>query len=1035
MGLPRLSINRPITTVMIYMGIIVMGVLCLMRLPVELMPNSSFGDISIYVDIRGGMPPVEVENLVSKPIEDAVGTVSHLRDLISISEEGRSRVVLTFEPGIDMDFAALETREKFARVKSKLPPEIEKPIIAKFEQSDQPILNLAVTGKGYTVETLRRLVDDRIKDRILRVNGVANIDVSGGRERKILVEINQRKLQAFGLPIGKVINQMSLNNLNLLIGEVEKRYDKYVVRAMGEFKTVEEIKNIGIAVAPSGAIIRLRDVAEVQDSYLEATSFARVDALPVVSLYVQKESTANTVKVANDVLNEIKNMQNEMKEHIRIIPTYSQADYIKRAINGVKESLNYGAILSILILLLFLREVKSTFIIGIAIPISVIATFSMMYFQKISLNVMSLSGLALGSGKLVDDSIVVLENIYKMRERGVKKVLAAAFGSEEMHLAIVSATITSVIVFLPLIFINKEIRIMYSDLAFTITYSLAASLFVALTLVPMLAARLPSRRWERLKEKEGKLPKKEIKSLEEAKEEEKHIPVRTLKRPGIFYRLYRKFLSTFIRYRYFFLGAAFIAFVICIVLVAPRLPKEFVGAMEQEDFTIYVELPTGAKLGISDAAVKKIEELVSPMPEIKSVSSRIEPWSSKVFVKLVPQAQRTQTTKEIITALRPKVQEIEKLFKEAFIYFEEPQEVETNEVILEIYGYDYEVLNQLAVEILTRMQRVEGLTDLKIRWRKGRPEWQLVVDKQKAAEFGMTVKDVADTVHAQMRGLRATLYHTESKEVEVVARLRKEDRKTVDMVRKLTLVTPAGRQITLDQVVKFVPETGPSKVWRKNKNRMIQVSANRGYLAFGTAAEKVKEQMIGMKFPNDYYWKFGENYWRMIKNQQELTFAVIMAILLIYLVLASLFESYSQPFIIMSTVPLAAIGVILTLNYLKKSVNIGVLMGAMMLGGIVVNNAIILVDEINRLSTKAITGFKAVLISGESRLRPIIMTTLTTMLGLLPMAIDKSPEANMWSPLAITVMSGLASSTVLTLGLIPCMYLAFGDAKKMLRKK
>jgi len=1027
MGLPRLSINRPITTLMIYTGIIVMGVICLMRLPVELMPNYSFGDISIYVDIRGGMPPSEVENLVSGPIEDAVGTVSHLRDLISISEEGRSRVVLTFDPGVDMDFAALETREKFARVKNKLPPEIEKPVIAKFEQSDQPILNLAVTGKGYTTEMLRRIVDDHIKDRLLRVNGVANIDIGGGRERKILVEINQQKLQAFGLPIGKVINQLSLNNLNLLIGDIEKRYDKYVIRAMGEFTNIEQIKNIGVAVAPSGAIIRLKDVAQVEDSYLEATSFARVDAMPVVSLYVQKESAANTVKVSNDVLVEVKNIMEETKGQTRIISTYNQAEYIKRAIDGVKNSLYYGGILSILILLLFLREIKSTFIIGIAIPISVIAAFNLMFFQKITLNVMSLSGLALGIGMLVDNSIVVLENIYKMRERGVEKILAAAFGSEEMHLAIVASTATNLVVFLPLIFINKEIRIMYSDLAFTITYSLLVSLYVALTLVPMLSARLPDKKWKKIAEKN-------IKTQEDLIEDEKTIPVRTLKHPGVFYKFYRRFLSIFVRYRYFFLLAAFLAFVMSVALVAPKLPKEFIGTTEQEDFTIYVELPTGAKLGISDDAVKKIEELVSGMPEVKSVSSRIEPWSSKVFVKLVPLTQRTQTTKEVINSLRPKVQEVEKIFKEAFIYFEEPQDVETNELILEIYGYDYETLNKLAVEMLTRMQRVEGLTDLKIRWRKGRPEWQLVVDKQKAAEFSLTVKDIADTVHAQMRGLRATLYHTESKEVEVVARLRKDDRKTLDMVRKLTLVLPNGRQITLDQVVKFVPETGLSKIWRKNKNRMIQVSANRGYLAFGTAAEKVKEQLKDMKLPSEYYWKFGENYWRLIKNQKELTFAVILAIILIYLVLAALFESYIQPFIIMATVPLGAIGVILALYIFKKSVNVGVLMGAMMLGGIVVNNAIILVDEINRLSTKAIVGFKAVLISGESRLRPIMMTTLTTILGLLPMAVDRSPEANLWSPLAITVMAGLTTSTILTLGLIPCMYLVFADAKRALRR-
>ncbi len=1014
MGLPRLAVNRPITILMVFFAIIIVGVIALLRLPIELLPNFSFGDISIFVNIRGGIPPEEVEAQVSAPIEDAIGAVSHLRNLISISEEGRSRVVMKFEPGINMDYAALEVREKFSRIRNKLPKQIEKPVIAKFEQQDVPILITAATGGvNYTPETLRKVVDETIKDQILRVEGVANVDVGGGRERKILVEVDQRKLQAYGLPIGKIINALNLNNLDLLLGELKKKKQKYLIRVLGGFRTIDDIKNIGVAVTPSKSIIKVSDVAEVKDSHLEATSYARVNVLPVVSLYIQKESQANTVEVINKIQKVKKKLTSGvLDKRIRLIDTYNQAASIMGAINGVKKTLMFGAFLAIVVLWLFLRGIRPTFIIALAIPISVIGTFILMYFQKITLNVMTLSGLAIGVGMLVDSSVVVLENISRLRTNGADRLKASVDGCQEMILAIVASTITTVVVFLPIVFVSKEIRILYSGLAFTVAYSLLVSLFVAVSLVPMLSARLPSLRRSGLLAAKKKKPRS--------------------RRPLLFFKKkYRKLLTRLLRWRYILIAIAFAIFIIAVLLIIFKIDKEFVGTTEQQDFTIFIELPTGAKLDISDKTVKDVEDMLQTMPEIKQFSSRVEKWSSKVYVKLVPLASRTRTTKDIIDDLRVRVEDIEKKYREAFIYFEEPQEVETNEIIVEIFGHDYKTLNELAIAMLTRMQSIEGLVDLKIRWRKGRPEWWIKVDRQKAALYGFSVDDIANVVHAQMRGLRATLYHSEGKEVEVIARLQEKDRRTLDALHKLTLTKPDGAVIYLDQMVTFEPGAGPSKIWRKNKSRMIQISANRGRHAFGTAAERIKKVLVSMKMPKDYYYRFGENYWRMVRNQQELTFALALTIILIYLVLASLFESYIQPFIIMITVPLAIIGVAAALLIAKKTINVGMLMGAIMLGGIVVNNAIILVDYINRLKKKGtnILTLKPIIKASQDRLRPIMMTTCTTVLGLLPMAMDKSEQANLWSPLAITVMGGLISSTILTLFIVPCMYLVFEDIK------
>ncbi|MBI3318375.1 MAG: efflux RND transporter permease subunit, partial [Candidatus Omnitrophica bacterium] len=970
-------------------------------------------------------------------------------------EEGRSRVVLTFEPRTDMDFAALEVREKLSKVRSKLPPEIEKPIIAKFEQTDQPLLITAVTALNYTPEMLRRLVDEGIKDQIMRVEGVANVEIGGGRERKILVEVDLQKLQAFRLPIDRVTRLLNVSNLNLLAGEVDLVRNKYLIRAMGEFHSIQEIENLGIAMTPTRSIIRLKDVASVKDSFLEATSYARVNTLPVVSLYIQKETTANTVRVSGLVLKALEAIRKDPRspKELKFIVTYNQAVQIQRAIDAVGSALISGAVLSILILgsflsthwlprvlsipmilavtalaiatdrfaavsvrtttlvmdglLLFLllvsvlwKYLRLTLIVASAIPLAVLVTFCLMFFQKLTLNIMTLGGLALGIGMLVDNSIVVLDNILKRRTQGKGAREAAVGGANEMVLAIVSSTITTIVVLLPIVFVNKEIRILYTGFALTITYSLVASLFVALNIVPLLACRLS-------------------------------FPVDVAPRKPLKVRgAYRRFLIRCIRNRW---AVAALALFICAASwqIYQTIPKEFLGTAEAEDFTVFVELPSGAKLEISDEAVGKIEKVLKDVPEVKSVSARVEPWSSKVYVKLVPLAERSRSTKDVIDSLRPQVEEVEKGFREAFIYFEEPHEVETNEVILEIYGWNYEILNQLAVEMLKRMQQVPGLTDLKIRWRRGRPEWLVKVDKVKAARYGVTVEDVANALHAQMRGLRATLYHTESREVEVVTRLEEEDRATLDKLRRMSFTLPNREVVTLEQVGKLEPGIGPSKIWRKNHERMIQVSANRGRYAFGEAAQKVYETIQEMPFPKDYYWRFGENYWKLLKNQKELTFALGLSLVLVYLVLASLFESVLQPLIILVTVPLASLGAVLTMKLAHQSINVGALMGMILLGGVVVNNAIILVDEINRRRLQGFRVKRALVHASLSRVRPIAMTATTTIVGLLPLALSRSEEASLWSPMALMVLGGLSSSTLFTPIVVPGLYLILNDIRQL----
>jgi HAE1 family hydrophobic/amphiphilic exporter-1 len=1034
MSLPNFSVNKPVTISMLFIGIIIVGAVALMRLPVELKPNIAYGDISIIIAVRGGMPPQEVESMVTKPIEEAVSTVTHLENIYSTSKAGESRIWLEFEPGVDMDFAALEVREKFSKVRDKLPKEIEKPVIAQYKESDLPIMILAVTSKVRSVEALRRVVDEQIKERILRVNGVANVDVYGGRERKILVEIDQARLQAHHIPIDYVVGSLGSNNLNLLLGDISRKKDKYLIRAIGEFKTTKDVEEIGVGTTPQGSIIKLKEVATVRDSFLEPTAYARTDIEPVVSIYIQKESTANTISVVSGIKMELGKIKSIIGKDIYIKSTLNQADVIIDAIKSVKSSLINGAFLAVLILLISLRDLRPTFIIGVTIPISVMITFIFMYFQKLSLNVMTLSGLALGIGMLVDNSIVVLDNIDKKRSQLLyspdwKKNNASAVieGASEMGLAIVASTVTTVIVFLPFAFVNKETRMLWSGLAYTVTYSLLSSLFVAMTLVPTLSSQM-AKRPALIKPK--KITKKNILFKIQS--------------------LYRKALFASIRFRYVVTAMAF-AILFIAVLFGLKLEKEFLVEAEEGRFTIFVELEPGAKLDVTDKMVKEIEAGLAQIKEIKTFSSRIEPWSSKIYVKLVPIAERKRSTKEVMDIIRAEADRVSTKYKGGFIYFSELQESGLKELTLDLYGYDYKVLKELAVSIATRIGTIEGFEDIRMSRISGRPEWLVKVDKEIAGSLGFTTQDIAETLHSEVRGLRATLFHTEAREIETVSRLKKEYRKDLDDIRQLVIYTPEGGAILLEQLANLAPEIGAAEIIRKNKTRVVHITAMVTKGGLQKAVEKVRANLGDMEFPRDYYWRVGGDYERNIESEKELwAFPFTLSspyiqmpgvlwitVLLVFMVLACLFESFMQPFIIMFSVPLAVIGVVSALFITHKPISRGVIIGVIMLAGIVVNNAIILVDRINFLRTrkdgtkseKYWQVLRAAIRSGEDRLRPIWMTTSTTVLGLVPMAFDRSESANLWSPLAITCIGGLTSSTIMTLFLVPSIYMIFENFK------
>ncbi len=1048
MNLPEFSIRKPVTVLMMTLIVVLFGIVSLLKLPVELYPNTSFGQISIIIQARGGIPPTEVETLVTKLVEEAVATVSNLEQLLSISKEGESTVVMSFRPGTDMDFAALEVREKFSKIKNQLPKEIEKPVIAQFQQGDVPVFIVAATSERRTTEEIRKIVDKSVKESFKRVPGVANVEVAGGRERKLLVELDQVRLAAYGLSTNEVTGALGANNLNLLSGEVKRASDRFLVRMIGEYESIDQIKNMAVRQTPTGSIIRVKDVATVKDSFLEPNEFSRLNVQPVVTLYVQKESTKNTITVCGNLLKEIEASKSILPKDIKLVVTSNQAESIKKNIDNLNESLLKGIILIILVFFIFLfrltlksfvfvcalivgalflsgfilyvvltgllttlivyRKFRSIIIVTLPIPVSVIGTFIFMKNYGLTINVMTLFGLALGVGMLVDNSIVVFENILKKREAGQDIIPSATSGTNEMFLTIIAATTTIVIVFLPLVFMGQELQRLYSGMAWTIVVSLLVSMVCAVALVPMMCSR-PS---FPLHVESGASGKEDLWVKKFASVE-------------------RRFLFRSIRYRTRVLFMSVGVFLVALFFMS-RLGTEYLGSTEQNKFTIFVEMPTGVRLDVSDKMVKKVEKIVKTIPEVKNVTSRIEPWSSKVYVELVKSDKRKRSANEIIEALR---QETNKLHP-AFIYYQQEEQVGTKEVILEIFGYSYEKLRELAIAITNRMEGVKGLSDAKIRMREGRPEMQLLVNKKKSGLEEMSVSDVANEVHGQMRGFRATVYHTEGTEVETITRLDEKYRKTFKDLHHLILTTKRGDPVLLDQLTDFKFGLGPSEIWRKDKSRMVQVSANIGKVPLSKVVDELKKRLKDIPFPEDYFYRVGGDYPTLISTNKQMRLMITFVLVLVYLVLASLFESFYQPLLIMIAVPLALVGAVIALYFGPRSIGIGALLGMMMLGGIVVNHSIMLLDRINYyVKHKNYSPIKAAISANKDRLRPILMTMCTTVLGLVPMAIDRSEGANLWSPLALTVIGGVVSSTLLTLLVTPAFFILFQDGLFFIRKK
>ena len=1011
MGLPSFSVKHPVFTSMIFLCILIMGIVSVFQLQVELYQGESKGIISVIVRVRGGLPPAEVEKLITKPVEEAVATVSHVNNLYSHSREAESRVTLEFDPGTDMRYAALEVREKFSRVVPKLPTEIEKPLIADFTEGDDAIVVFAVTSEKHASEDVREMVDKELTPILTRIDGVASVEVYGGKARKILVELDRDKMFAYNISIERVMDVLGRSNVNLLAGQVDRGTLEYAVRSMGAFTSVDEIGELGIEATRQGSIIPLKEIATVKDTYMEAEDYARLNLNDNVTVYVKKTSLARTIPVARAVRTMVRDFNARSKGDYNAIIVTDRAHSIEKAIGSVWHSLFEGMFLTGLVIFLFFRNVFFSLVVLLCIPVSVIATFIFMNFFGFSINVMTMSGLALSIGILVDSSICVLQNILKKLDEGMSIQAAAMVGTEEVWMPLITSQATNIIVFLPIVLIDKNIQLMYQGFAFTVTFSLVVSIFVAVMLVPVILSE-----WLRTHP-----------SLVLSRQQQSQKMHERLK--GILDG-YVGLCEKNYRHRGKVLLVTLVLFGVALWGLIHK-DIDWPTTMEENEFAVVIFPLAGARIEVNDQAVKKVEALLAKIPDVKLFSSTVRKDEIRIFAKLVPRNERKYSKEEIMKLIDEKGNEaVKEVHQNYSLIVDEGAATsgESRKLVINIFGQDNDVLEKLAHEVASRVQKIPGLTNLVMTDLRKRPEYAIVVDKGRAALYGLTVKNIADSTHALVRGMRPTKFHELSKglEIETITRLQAIYRQKVEDIPLLYISTKEGSQIQLGEVASFRPSFGPQTIDRKDKFRYVFVKGD-VHRPLETVAKEARAFLHDIQWPDDYYWRFGGYFEELIKGKSQLSLAVLLSIALCYGTMACLFQSYWQPLVIQVTMPLASIGIWASLTLTRKPMSQPVFIGIILLAGYVVNEAIMLVDRMNVLQKEGMELKASLVKAGLDRLEPILMMRAATVMGFIPMAVGMGEGNELWSPLAITVIGGLLSSTVLTLFVVPDIILFFEE--------
>jgi len=1076
MKITQITIKRPITTLMFFLAIILLGFVSLRELSVDLLPDISYPRISVITRYQG-VAPEEIETFVTQPLEAAVSRIPGLHRVESVSEEEQSYMTLEFSWGTDMDFAMLHTREKLDS--ANIPEAAEDPIIIPLDPQSKPIMILAVSGERSLLE-LKDFSEELIKPRLEQIEGIGSAEIAGGVEREIQIEVNPELIALYGLTIDDIARRIDEFNQNLQGGTIRKGRFKYPLRVVGEFETLSEIENIGLKTTQERGIIRLKDVAQVNDSIKERQGITKLNGMESIGILVRKESGANTVEVTrlvHEVLDEI----GKENPGVNILFVSEQAKYIEDAISSVLKSIIFGGILAFFVLFVFLQDLKTPVIIAVVIPIAIIATFNLLFFRDVTLNIMSLGGLALGIGMLVDNSIVVSESIFRHSSLGKNLIDAAHVGTKEVGMAVTASTLTTISVFLPVIYVHGVAGQLFKDQALTVTFALLSSLVVSLTLLPMLAS------WRFEFEK-----KSEKFSIQDTGEEKKSIRKRSKWRfllypyyglkwllkyvfKGIYLAfnfvfsfilqllllvfhslglplryvfkhvfkgfnfIYQKFAARYHQFLVWSLDnkgkvlAGSLVFLLLTMLLATKIPRELMPKPETSSFELNLRTPVDYSLEQTVGVVAVIESWLGNQDSVKKYFSQIgvvsgmeslnpdvSQNSAQVHVELYQVSQVEST----IGALRARLVDYPDL---SFSIIKEQSTLaqflafSTAEIGLKVKGDDLNRLTMIAEELVTKLKDIKGIADINTNVEEGKPEFLIMIKKEAIEKYNIPPQAVSNFLVNAVRGRLASQFKELEKKYDILVRMDEKTRGDIDALLNEQIFYQ-GTAIPLRELVSYSMVRGPKEIRRENQQREVVVTANLRGTKISQVVPEIQSKIDELSLPFGYRIVFSGEQEEMNRSFRSLIFAFCLAVLLVYMIMAAQFESLIHPFLILFTLPMGLTGAVWALFLTGQTLSVISVIGMVMLAGIVVNDAIVKIDYTNQLRKRGLNEREAILEASRVRLRPILMTTVTTTFGLFPMSLGLGRGAELQQPLAISVIGGLLLATFLTLILIPVAY-------------
>ncbi|GAX92032.1 efflux RND transporter permease subunit [Effusibacillus lacus] len=1035
MKLAEFSVRKPVSIAMLIIAIVIFGVVSLPKLSVDLYPELNL-PVAVVATSYPGATPTEVEKLVTKPIEEVIGTVSNVKEIRSVSIGEASQVIVQFDWGTDMDQAALDMREKVDLIEGRLPEDSNSPRVIKLDPNAMPVLTMSLSGEQDVVK-LKNLADTIIKPRLERVEGVAAVSVTGGKDREIQVVLDPNKLNAYSLTVDQVQQALRGENISGSGGLIYEGSQLIRIQINGEYETVNQIGETPVRL-PAGGTVPLKELATVRDSFKDVNQKTFVNEQPSIGIAINKATGSNSVQVADAVFKELDDIKKQLPKNVELNTILDTSKFVKQSINNVAKHAVIGGLLAVFILLLFLNSYRSTLVIAIVIPISVIATFSLMYFTGETINLLTLGGLTLGLGSLVDFAVVVMESIYRHRQEGKDLKLASIIGTKEVGTAVMASALAQIAVFVPIVFVEGLASQLFGPLAMTVVYSHIAALFAAITLVPMMASKL-------------------LKRVPTGEDERKLLESESRNPFVLFAKFFNRVSKGYGRLIRWALGhrkTVILSTVLLLggsVAVSPLVGAEFIPAMDQGEFSVDIEMPNGTKLEETEKMAQRIEQIVKEIPERSAIfttigsttgpniSQQITTNIASVQVKLQPKDRRDRSTNDVVEEIRKKVADIPgakltvKLANNAGGPMQAPLEIS-------IRGDDEKVLKDISEIVLSEVKQVEGTRNLKTSLQDKQQEYQIFIDKQLAAKYGIGTGQVISAIRTAFDGQVVTRFRTGDDEFDIKVMYPKDLQQEKSNLSQLLVTSPTGSQVPVSLLAKIEKTDVPEKINRVNQTREVSITGDISGRDLNSVSRDIEARLAGLNLPDGYFIEIGGQTKEMADAFGSLGLAIILSIVLVYMVMASQFESLFHPFVIMFSVPPTFIGVVFGLLVTGYPLSVPALIGAILLVGIVVNNAIVLIDYVNTLRRQGMERNEAILKAGPVRLRPILMTTLTTVLAIIPMAFGGGEGTEGSAPMAVVVVFGLTFSTLITLVLVPVVYTVLDDwiqkrkERKMARK-